>query len=150
MVNLFLEGFDPSLIVMGVLLVLMVAMMFWQGNKAKKQQQDYLGLLDSLRIGNKVIMKSGVIGRIVEIKEEAPGFKTIKVRSGEDSNASVLVYDINSVAGIVNEDALNAISQQSMKQEDKGGPPPRQEDKTTKLNGENLSKSKKSKAKKSS
>jgi hypothetical protein len=55
-------------------------------------------------------MACGVIGRIKEIREEAPGFKTILLETGDDKNLSSLIYEINAVQGIVNEEALMQLS----------------------------------------
>ena len=84
----------------------MFGMMIWTGSKQKKAQADFMAMLDTLRAGMRVKMSSGVIGRIKEIVEEVPGFKTVLIETGDDKNHSYLVYDINAVQGIVNEEAL--------------------------------------------
>jgi preprotein translocase YajC subunit len=88
------------------IVVLMFGMMIWTGSKQKKAQADFMAMLDTLRAGMRVKMSSGVIGRIKEVTEEAPGFKTVLIETGDDKNHSCLLYDINAVQGIVNEEAL--------------------------------------------
>ena len=114
MTNLFLfTAMDGVLI--GVV-VLMIGFMFWQGSKQRKAQADYMGMLDTLRIGMRVKMASGLLGRIKEIREEAPGFKTITVETGEGKNVSVLTFTIDAVQGVVNEEAINQLNMQAAAQ----------------------------------
>ena len=96
-----------SYILIGVLLVGMVALMLVQGRRQKKAQEDYMGMLDTLRPGVKVKMASGLLGRIKEIREEAPGFKTVTLNIGEDKNVIEMTFVIEAVQGIVNEEAIN-------------------------------------------
>ena len=103
--NLLL-AMDPTLIFLVIIVGLMLGMMMWTGSKQKKAQADFMAMLDTLRAGMRVKMSSGVIGRIKEIVEEAPGFKTVLIETGDDKNHSYLVYDLNAVQGIVNEEAL--------------------------------------------
>ena len=99
-----------SYILIAVLLAGMVALMFVQGSRQKKAQADYLAMLDTLRPGVKVKMASGLLGRIKEIREEAPGFKTITLNIGEDKNAVEMTFVIEAVQGIVNEEAINKLN----------------------------------------
>ena len=99
-----------SYILIGVLLVGMIALMLVQGRRQKKAQEDYMAMLDTLRPGVKVKMASGLLGRIKEIREEAPGFKTITLNVGEDKNAVEMTFVIEAVQGIVNEEAINKLN----------------------------------------
>ena len=99
-----------SYILIGVLLVGMIVLMFVQGRRQKKAQDDYMAMLDTLRPGVKVKMASGLLGRIKEIREEAPGFKTITLNVGEDKNVIEMTFVIEAVQGIVNEEAINKLN----------------------------------------
>ena len=99
-----------SYILIAVLLAGMVALMFVQGSRQKKAQADYLAMLDTLRPGVKVKMASGLLGRIKEIREEAPGFKTVTLSIGENKNAVEMTFVIEAVQGIVNEEAINKLN----------------------------------------
>ena len=90
-----------SYILIGVLLVGMIALMLVQGRRQKKAQADYLAMLDTLRPGVKVKMASGLLGRIKEIREEAPGFKTVTLNIGDDKNVVEMTFVIEAVQGIV-------------------------------------------------
>lgn len=98
-----------SYILIGVLLLGMVVLMLVQGRRQKKAQEDYMSMLDTLRPGVKVKMASGLLGRIKEIREEAPGFKTITLHVGE-KNPVEMTFVIEAVQGIVNEEAINKIN----------------------------------------
>ena len=98
-----------SYILIGVLLLGMVVLMLVQGRRQRKAQEDYMSMLDTLRPGVKVKMASGLLGRIKEIREEAPGFKTITLHIGE-KNPVEMTFVIEAVQGIVNEEAINKIN----------------------------------------
>ncbi len=102
-----------SYILIGVLLIGMVVLMFVQGRRQKKAQDDYMAMLDTLRPGVKVKMASGLLGRIKEIREEAPGFKTITLNVGEDKNVTEMTFVIEAVQGIVNEEAINKLKMEA-------------------------------------
>ena len=99
-----------SYVLIGVLLLGMVALMFVQGRRQKKAQEDYMSMLDTLRPGVKVKMASGLLGRIKEIREEAPGFKTVTLNIGEGKEVVEMTFVIEAVQGIVNEEAINKIN----------------------------------------
>lgn len=93
-------------ILIGVLLLGMIALIFVQGRRQKKAQDDYLAMLDTLRVGVKVKMASGLLGRIKEIREEAPGFKTVVIETGDAKNPVLMTFVIEAVQGIVNEEVI--------------------------------------------
>lgn len=99
-----------SYILIGVLLLGMVVLMLVQGRRQKKAQEDYTAMLDTLRPGVKVKMASGLLGRIKEIREIAPGFKTVTLSVGEDKNVIEMTFVIEAVQGIVNEEAINKLN----------------------------------------
>ena len=103
-----------SYILIGVLLVGMIALMLVQGRRQKKAQADYMAMLDTLRPGVKVKMASGLLGRIKEIREEAPGFKTVTLNIGEDKNMVEMTFVIEAVQGIVNEEAISKLNAEKM------------------------------------
>lgn len=129
-----------SYILIGVLLVGMIVMMFVQGRRSKKAQDDYLSMLDTLRVGVKVKMASGLLGRIKEIREEAPGFKTIVVSTGDDKNATTMTFMIEAVQGIVNEEAINRLNVEQLaaavNAQEAGAETTATTDTVTKVNGE--------------
>ena len=99
-----------SYILIGVLLIGMVVLMLVQGRRQKKAQEDYVAMLDTLRPGVKVKMASGLLGRIKEIREEAPGFKTVTLNIGDSKNAVEMTFVIEAIQGIVNEEAINKLN----------------------------------------
>ena len=90
-----------GIVLVGVLIVL-------NTSKRKKLQGEMSGMLDNLRPGDRVKTVGGVIGRIKEIREEAPGFKTVLIESGSAKNPTTVLYDIQAIYGVINEEAVNA------------------------------------------
>ena len=103
-----------SYILLGIVVVAMVVFVVVQGRRQKKAQDDYMSMLETLRPGVKVKMASGLLGRIKEIREEAPGFKTITLNIGEDKNVVEMTFVIEAVQGIVNEEAINKLNAEKM------------------------------------
>ena len=108
--NSYMASNIVSYILIGVLLVGMVVLMLVQGRRQKKAQEDYVAMLDTLRPGVKVKMASGLLGRIKEIREEAPGFKTVTLNIGDSKNAVEMTFVIEAIQGIVNEEAINKLN----------------------------------------
>ncbi|MCM1404318.1 MAG: preprotein translocase subunit YajC [Prevotella sp.] len=138
-----------SYILIGVMLVGLFALMFVQGRRQKKAQADYVAMLDTLRPGVKVKMASGLLGRIKEIREEAPGFKTITINVGEDKNVVEMTFVIEAVQGIVNEEAINKLNLEKTVDATEGATAPETENVETKINGEPISASTSKSTKKS-
>ncbi len=103
-----------SYILIGILLIGMVVLMLVQGRRQKKAQEDYTAMLDTLRPGVKVKMASGLLGRIKEIREEAPGFKTVTLNIGSDKSVVEMTFVIEAVQGIVNEEVINKLNAEKM------------------------------------
>ena len=108
-----------SYIMLGAVIVAMFVFLLLQSRKQKKAQEDYMGMLDSLRPGVKVKMASGLLGRIKDIHEIAPGFKTVTLNIGEGKNVVEMSFVIEAVQGIVNEEAINRLNIEKMEAEDK-------------------------------
>jgi preprotein translocase YajC subunit len=137
MINILL-AIDGMTIGLIVLVVFMFGLMMWQSSRQRKAQADFLAMLDTLHAGMRVKMGSGVIGRIKEIREEAPGFKTVLIETGDSKNMSYLVYDIHAVQGIVNEQAIMELNMKKAAAAEEAKPEPviDAEGEAIKLNGE--------------
>ena len=95
-------------ITLGVILLLFVGMIMAQTRRRRTAQAEYAGMLDTLRTGMRVKTVGGVIGKIKEIREEAPGFKTVLLETGTDKNPSLVLYDFQAIYGIVDDEAIQA------------------------------------------
>lgn len=103
-----------SYILLGLVLIGAFVLLLTQGRKQKKAQEDYMSMLDSLRPGVKVKMASGLLGRIKDIHEEAPGFRTVTLNIGDDKNVVEMTFVIEAVQGIVNEEAINKLKMEKL------------------------------------
>jgi len=83
-------------------------MIMLQTRRRRTAQAEYSGMLETLRPGIRVKTVGGVIGRIKEIREEAPGFKTVLLETGSDKNTSFVLYDLQAVYGIVDDEKVMA------------------------------------------
>jgi len=103
-----MSGNTGFYITLGVIVIIFAVLIYFQSRRRKTQQAEYTGMLDTLRAGVRVKTVGGVIGKIVEIREEAPGFKTVLLETGDEKHPSFVLYDIQAIYGIVNDDALAA------------------------------------------
>jgi len=93
-------------IILGVIVVVFVCLIMAQSRRRRQAQTEYTGMLDTLRSGMRVKTVGGVIGRIREIREEAPGFKTVLLETGDAKNPSLVTYDLQAIYGIVDDEAI--------------------------------------------
>ncbi|MCL2229095.1 MAG: preprotein translocase subunit YajC [Firmicutes bacterium] len=93
---------------LGGMTLIFVAMIMAQTRRRKRQQTEFTEMMDGLRVGVKVKTVGGEIGIIREIREEAPGFKTVLLETGGDTNKSFITYDIQAIFGIVDTEKLAA------------------------------------------
>ncbi|MDR0461869.1 MAG: preprotein translocase subunit YajC [Christensenellaceae bacterium] len=104
MTNLLLKmksGDIGFYVVLAVIILVFTVLVASQSRRRKTQQAEYTGMLDTLRVGTKVKTVGGVIGVIKEIREEAPGFKTVLLET-----PSLIRYDLQAIYGIVNEEKI--------------------------------------------
>ena len=59
-----------SMITMGLLLVVMIAMFWFTSRSNKKQEKEAQNMRDSLQVGDEITTIGGIIDKIVSIKEE--------------------------------------------------------------------------------
>jgi len=86
--------------VLGLLIVLMVVMQI-RRRRQMTQQQDQM--IDRLRAGMRIKTVAGAIGRIVEIRDEGAGLRTVLIETGNDRNKSFLLYDVQAILSIVDD-----------------------------------------------
>ena len=134
-------------ILIGILLCGMIALMMVQGRRQKKAQDDYMAMLDTLRVGVKVKMASGLLGRIKEIREEVPGFRTVVIETGDAKNPVLMTFVIEAVQGIVNEEVINKLNLQSAAAQE--AKQEQEQPTETKINGEPVTENTDKPAKKS-
>lgn len=99
---------DPTTYILFALIVIVAVMIGLQAQRRKRARAEYDGMLGQLRPGMRVKTVGGVIGRIKEIREEAPTFKTVLLETGSDKNPTLVLYDIQAIAGVIDEDSLNS------------------------------------------
>ena len=115
MTNLFLAKGDTSFyITLVIIIAIFVVMLVLQSRRRKTAQAEYSGMIESLRPGARVKTVGGVIGRIVEIREEAPGFKTVLLETGTDKSKSFVLYDLQAIYGVVNDEAVARANAKSL------------------------------------
>jgi len=117
MLNIILSGSGSGsgsnvtmYVILGVFVLLIVGMMIMQTRRRKTAQAEYSGMLDTLRPGMRVKTVGGVIGTIKEIREEAPGFKTVLLETGSEKNPSLVLYDMQAIYGRVDDEKIAALA----------------------------------------
>jgi preprotein translocase subunit YajC len=107
MSKLFLASTDWSFYIMlGGIVVVFAVMIMLQSKKRKTAQGEYNTMIDGLRVGARVKTVGGVIGKILEIREEAPGFRTVLLETGGAKGNCTILYDIQAIYGVVDDIAI--------------------------------------------
>ena len=101
---------DPYTWILLALVAVFAVMIGLNASRRKRARTEYDGMLNELRPGMRVKTVGGVIGRIKEIREEAPTFKTVLLETGTDKNPTLVLYDIQAIAGVINEESLNSVT----------------------------------------
>ncbi len=85
----------PVILLLGLLAILLVVNMFSRKKQGDKQAE----MLNSLKIGDKVVTNAGIYGEIVEITATNFG-KILLLKSGEGKNVSYISVNMSVVIGI--------------------------------------------------
>jgi len=107
MKNLFLNNTflgDPLNIVIIGMFVLLGLMLYFGSRRRRAMQSQVNQMHEQLRPGQRVRTVGGVVGRIKEIREEAPEFKTVLIQTGNDKHPAYMLFDIQAIYGIVPEE----------------------------------------------
>ncbi len=82
-----------SMLVYGGLIVVVVVMFVFMNRKQKKQEKEVADMRSGLRVGDEVTTTGGIVGRIVQVKEETVVLETsrdgTKIRFRKESIARV-------------------------------------------------------------
>ena len=96
------SGGMGSMVTMGLLLVVMVAMFFFTSRSNKKQEKQAQSMRDSLQVGDEITTIGGIIGKIVSIKEE-----TLVLETSHDRTRIRILKTAVSRVDVKAEDAQN-------------------------------------------
>ena len=99
--NFLLAAGNTQTIIWLVLLIgMVIAMLILPSMSQKKRAKAYQEMQDKLRSGDKVQTVGGIVGKIHKIKE-TNGVKTVFIETGDKNNKTVIEFDINAIAGVV-------------------------------------------------
>ena len=102
-----------------VLVLALALMMFLSYRKNKQRQHAATKLQDELRPGQRVCTLGGVVGRIKEIREENPQFKTVLLETGNAKNPAYMLFDIKAIYGVIAEEGHTLTGEPVAKKEEK-------------------------------
>jgi preprotein translocase YajC subunit len=98
---------NPMSYVAIALIAVMVVLMLLSSRRRKQAHEQVVKMLDELRMGQRVKTVGGIIGRIKEIREEAPGVKTVLLQTGSDKYPAYALFDIQAIYGVIPEEGHN-------------------------------------------
>ncbi|MBE5741281.1 MAG: preprotein translocase subunit YajC [Clostridiales bacterium] len=93
-----------EIILVVILLVLLVALFVISTLKKKKFNQDLTQMRQELKIGDKVMTDSGVVGEVVDSYEEE-GYKYFVLKSGRGENAGYFTVHGNAIYYVFGKEA---------------------------------------------
>ena len=89
------EEINPtSIILMVVLVVLLVAYIFFGMRSRKKNQEKAMQMLNELKTGDKIVTNAGIYGEVVSIRETNMG-KVVTIKTGDDETKKISYMTIN-------------------------------------------------------
>ena len=91
-----------SMITIGLLRVVMIAMFWFTSRSNKKQEKQAQDMRDSLQVGDEITTIGGIIGKIVSIKEE-----TLVLETSHDRTRIRILKTAVSRVDVKAEDAQN-------------------------------------------
>ena len=94
------SGSASSIVWLVILIGLVIVMLVLPTFTQKKRIKAYEEMKSRLRAGDKVQTIGGIVGKIVRIKE-ANGVQTVFIETGDKNNKTVIEFDINAIAGVV-------------------------------------------------
>ena len=100
-----------------VLAVMVVAMLIMPYFSNKKRNQQYMEMINGIKVGSVVKTAGGVIGRVTKITDKG-GIKTIILETGAKSNKSTMEFDINSIYCVLESTKAEKTKEESEIEED--------------------------------
>jgi len=91
---------------LGVFAILIIGLFMWQSKSRRKMHEQQDQMAKSLRPGLRIKTVAGVIGRIKEVREEAPHLTTALIETGHGKEISYMLIDINAIMAIIDEEML--------------------------------------------
>lgn len=85
-----------SIIIYVVLIVALVAMLIMPYFTQKKKNQEFLKMIDSMKVGDLVKTAGGIIGRITKITDKGD-IKTVILETGSKSEKSYMEFDMSMI-----------------------------------------------------
>lgn len=99
--NFLMADFSASQwIVLSLILALIVLYPFFVAFKNRKERERFEQITGSLKVGDKVITSSGIVGEIVAISEEPTG-KMFTLKTGDDNHVGYIKIDILAVYNVI-------------------------------------------------
>lgn len=106
-----------SILWLVILIAMVVLMLVLPSISQKKKLAAYEEMKSRLRAGDKIQTIGGIVGKINRIKEK-DGHQTVLIETGDKSNKTIIEFDINAIAGVVEGLNKEVSETQENKQED--------------------------------
>ena len=128
---------DPMMYITLGILIFLGFVLYYSSRRRKKMESEVTKMHDELRPGKRVRTVGGVVGRIKEIREEAPGFKTVLLETGSAKYPAFMLFDIQAIYSLVAEEG-HTLDGVPVPKPIIPTEAPLETEHTTKLNGEEL------------
>lgn len=100
-----------------ILIVMVLAMLILPYFSNKKRNQQYMEMINGIKVGSVVKTAGGVIGRVTKITDKGE-VKTIILETGAKSNKSTMEFDINSIYCVLESTKAEKSKEESEKVEE--------------------------------
>ncbi len=101
-------------VIVAVLIVMFFGITIFNGRMTKKQQKEESERIKNLAKGDEIMLTSGIVGKIVEIKEISPVDTYIVISTGNEPNESTLTFDARALYRVIK--SVNETETQSVEE----------------------------------
>ena len=101
-------GNAGSIVVYGVLILVLVAMLIMPYFTQKKKNQEFLKMLESMKVGDLVKTAGGIIGKIKKITDKGE-IKTVILETGSKTEKSYMEFDMSMIYCVLKSSKAEAV-----------------------------------------
>lgn len=107
---------STSIVVYVILIVALVAMLIMPYFTQKKKNQEFMKMLDSMKVGDLVKTAGGIIGKITKISDKGD-IKTVILETGSKSEKSYMEFDMSMIYCVLKSTKVEAKDDESSDKE---------------------------------
>ena len=107
-----------TIIIYAVLIVVLLAMLIMPYFTQKKKNQEFIKMLDAMKVGDLVKTAGGIIGRITKITDKGD-IKTVILETGSKTEKSYMEFDMSMIYCVLKSTKAEEVAEEKVETEAK-------------------------------